>query len=1007
MKKKYIKVLIFFSFVVFFTSTGVVAQNRDKADQVTIESIVKDEKGNPINGAVIYGNEGSVITKTNTSGRFSITVSGSTDLLIQSDGYESVLLKPEEYRDQDQFVLKSSPYLLGEKDEVNVAFGKVKQGDLVNAVSVINADEIREYDNAQTISEALLGRVPGLLGTSNIRGIGNALFIVDGLPRDINTINLAEVDQISVLKDINSSILYGSAAVNGVVLVTTKRGKPNKKEVKVSGHYGVSTPTALPKYLSSADYMELYNEARVNDGLTPQYDPSAIANYRSGNIERYANTDYYSSQYLKNVKPFFRLMTELSGGNDKATYYANLGWDQSGSLLNFGEGKNAKENRFNARGNVDMKINDWISSSLDAVAVFDNDKGPVGNYWADASTLQPNLFSPLIPISRISPENELLKGRKNDLDGIYLLGGTSSYLTNPIANGYSGGVNENIQRTFSFNNRVNFDLSQVAEGLAFHTNISFDFYSRYNQSINNSYSVYEPTWNAAGDSIINLQKYGNDSRSGNQNIGNPYYQRRIGFYGMLDYDRTFGEDHHVTASVLGYGNTYKYEADDFEQNLQGDKNANLGLRLGYGYKNKYLVDFSSAYVNSVKLPEGNRGAFSPSLGLAWVISSEDFMSSVSPVNYLKLKVSGGVLNSDAGIDGFYYYDNVYNLSGGYYWYEGTWQNNGTVSSYGGNNQLGFEKRSEFNIGVEGLFFNRMLSLDANVFTSAYSGLTTRPSTQYPGFYTDFIPYENFDKNSYNGAELALAFNKNFGNVSVSLGANALYATSEVLKRDEVYVDKYRYRKGNPVDAMYGLVADGLFMDNNDIANHGFQAFGNVQPGDIKYVDQNNDGIIDANDEVYIGRSQAPFSYGLNLRISYKSFTLFALGTGRAGADSYINGSYYWVDGNDKYSEYVINRWTENTKATATFPRLSSLSNSNNFRNSTFWLYRNNYFTLNTLQATYGLPKSIANALKMKQLDFYLNASNLLTVSKHNDIRNLNVGSEPFYRSFSLGVKIMF
>lgn len=1001
MKKKYIQILTFFTFVIFFTSTRVIAQKKERANRVTIESIVKDEKGNPINDAVIYGNEGSVIAKTNASGQFIITVSNQSNLLIESQGHQSALFQPEAYRGQKELVLKSAPYLQGEKDEVNIAFGKVKQGSLVNAVSVINPDDIRKYDNIQSISEALSGRVPGLLGSSNIRGIGNALFIVDGLPRDINTINLAEVDQITVLKDINSSILYGNAGVNGVVLVTTKRGQAYKKQINVSGYYGISTPTALPKYLSSADYMELYNEARVNDGLTPQYDATTIANYRSGNPDHYPDIDYYSSKYLSNIKPFSRIMTELSGGNDNATYYTNIGWDQSGSLLNFGTGKAPKENRINVRGNIDMKINDWVKSSLDAVAVFDNNRGPIGNYWSDASTLRPNLFAPLIPINLINPENELLKGRKNDVNRMYLLGGTSSYLTNPIANGYSGGENENIQRTFSFNNRINFNLSQLVEGLAFHTNISFDFYSRYDQSINNSYSVYEPTWNATGDSIVSLKKYGNDTRSGTQNVGNSYYERRIGFYGLLDYDRTFNGEHHITGSLIGYGNTYKAQGD-----IQGNKNANLGLRLGYGYKNKYLVDFSSAYVNSVKLPNGNRLAFSPSLGLAWVASAEDFMSSVSSVNYLKFRLSAGIMNSDAGIDGYYYYDNVYTRSGGFYWYEGNWSNNGTISSYGGNNQLGFEKRNELNFGLEGLFFDRMLSVDGNIFTSVYSDQVTRPQTEYPSFYTDFIPFKNFDKNGYKGAELGLSFNRNFGDISFSVGANALYATSKVLKRDEVYADEYQYRTGKPVDALFGLIADGLFMDNADIAKHDLQAFGTVKPGDIKYVDQNSDGIIDVNDETYIGRSQSPFSYGMNLKVSYKNFTFFAFGTGRTGSDAYIKGNYYWVDGNDKYAEYVLNRWTEDTKTTATYPRLSSLSNSNNFRNSTFWLYRDNYFTLDRVQMTYELPSTITRVLKMQRLDFYLNASNLLTISKHNDIKNLRVGSEPYYRSVTMGVKIM-
>ena len=163
--------------------------------------------------------------------------------------------------------------------------------------------------------------------------------------------------QITVLKDINSSILYGNGAVNGVIQITTKRGQAYKKQINVSGYYGISTPVALPKYLSSVDYMKLYNEARVNDNLAPQYSDATIASYESGNPYRYPSLDYYSKDYLKDYKPFFRVMTELSGGNDAVKYYSNIGWDQTGSLLNFGTGESAKQNKFNMRGNIDLKIN--------------------------------------------------------------------------------------------------------------------------------------------------------------------------------------------------------------------------------------------------------------------------------------------------------------------------------------------------------------------------------------------------------------------------------------------------------------------------------------------------------------------------------------------------------------------------------------------------------------------------------------------------------------------------
>ncbi|WP_165940142.1 SusC/RagA family TonB-linked outer membrane protein [Dyadobacter psychrotolerans] len=978
------------------------AQKVPAANLMTIESVVVDENGSPISGAFVYGNEGVAVAKTDVRGKFTLYTPELSDLLIEAQGYESFVFEPGQYRNTETLTLKKSTFLYGERDAVQIAFGKVKKGNLVNAVTVFDPKELRKYDNTQSISSALTGLIPGMLGGSNIRGIGNAMFVVDGLPRDISTINLSEVEQITVLKDINSSILYGNDAVNGVVQITTKRGQPFKKQINATAYYGISRPSALPEYLSSADYMELYNEARLNDGLGIQYAPGVIENYRSGNQYRYPSIDYYSKDYLKNLKPFSRAMVDFSGGNNVATYYSNIGWTQTGSLYNFGEGKGLKSNVFNVRGNIDLKVNRWIKSAMDAVVVLNNNNSPTGSFFTNAATLRPNLFAPLLPISLIDPENAILKGHKNDIDDTYLIGGTATYPTNPIAAGYSGGTNRQVQRTFSFNNRIDFDLGSSVKGLAFHTNLSFDYLTLYDQFISNTYASYEPVWSATEDKITSIRKYGEDVRTGTQNVGNASYRRRIGFYGLLDYDRTFNEIHHFAGSLLAYSTSDKVQTD-----LQGTKNANLGLRLAYGFKKKYLVDFSSAYVNSAKLPEGNRTAFSPSLGLAWMVSSENFMSSATFVDYLKLRVSAGSMNSDNGIPGFFLYDEKYSGSGSYSWYEGTRSRAGVVPTNGGNPNLAFEKRNELNFGVESMLFKNRLSVNANVFTSVYSDQITRPLTIYPSYYTTFIPYRNFEENSYKGAELGLSLRETIGDFSIVFGANVLYSTSKVNKRDELFAVNSRNRTGQSVDATFGLESEGLFSDINDIAGHGIQAFGTVKPGDIKYKDQNADGVIDANDEVRIGRSQAPLSYGLNLRMSYKNLTLFARGNGRSGSNGALSNNYFWVDGDDKYSAYIKDRWTEATKATATLPRLSSISNTNNYRSSDFWLYRDNFFTVDRLQLTYDFPIRLTNKAGVKALSVFADASNLVMLSKVRHIKELSIGSEPQYRSYSLGLNISF
>ncbi len=886
-------------------------------------------------------------------------------------------------------------------DSVNIAFGKVARNDAISTLFTVDPKEVIEYDQILAIPTSLIGRVPGFFDISNLRGLGGSLYIVDGLPRDPYALNLSEVDQITVLKDVNSAVMYGSEAINGIVLITTKRGKIQKNTVNITGYYGMSTPAELPKYLSSANYAKLYNEARVNDGLTPTYYQSDINGYESGkNAVMYPNVDYYSDQFLKQVRPYSNIIAEFDGGNRVARYYTNFGWNRTGSYFNFGEGKNSQSNEFNFRANVDLDVSPIIKTALDASAIFRNTSGPRSDYWAQAAVLRPNLYQPLIPIEMIEKNDQYLTSARNIIDGKYLLGGTQQYLTNPIADMYSAGRNENIYNHLSFNNRIDIDLKRITEGLGFHTNLSFDYLTFYNQYINNTYAVYQPK--VIGDSVRITNQFNKDSRTGEQYISGQGFQRRIGYYAMFDYDRNFNDIHHVYGTLTAMGNHRKNNG-----NIQEIKNANIGLRAVYIYDERYGIDFSGAYINSVKLPPKSRTAFSPSIGLSWIASNEDFIKSINAINHLKFRFSAGILHTDHEIGSFNYYFNPYGTSGTFTWYDGRINASGVISQYGGNPNLSFEKRKEVNIGLEGRFFDNMIIADANIYFSSIIDRITRPTTAYPSYYTNFIPYSNFNSEGYSGTDFGLAFNKKLGDLTLYLEANVLYQLTETLKRDEVYSESYRYTKGRPIDGLYGLEADGFFEDQDDIDNHHYQTFGTVRPGDIKYIDQNNDQIIDDNDMIYLGRQWPPFTYGLNIRIGYKNFTLFAIGNGQQGSKRMLSGNYYWIDGTKKYSEVVYDRWTEATKHTATYPRLSSQANNNNYRNSTFWMYDNDKFLLQRVQLTYDFSSKYINTLHLNGLSLFVSGSNLLTISKQKKVDELVVGSEPFSRSFSIGMKVKF
>jgi TonB-linked SusC/RagA family outer membrane protein len=840
--------------------------------------------------------------------------------------------------------------------------------------------------------------------------------MIDGVRREFSDITLNEVEQITVLKGINAVAMYGSQAAKGIIFITSKKGQANTREVNVRVNSGIALPRALPKYLNSADYMTLYNEARRNDGLTdvPNWDAAYIENHRTGNPYRYPSVDYYSSDYLKKFQNATDANAEFSGGSSNARFYSNIGWSNSSTLLKIGEGNNEGDNRLNIRGNVDLKLNDKISSSVYVSAIFSDSRRARSsvantNYWSNAATLLPHRFTPLIPIDLISPADRaslgVVEASRNLIDGRYLLGGTQQFATNPIADLYSAGYDKNIRRVFQVTNEINANLSSVLKGLSFHTLFNLDYANSYLQSISNTYAVYTPIWRANADSLSlpSNQKFGEDARPGTQNINNTAQRQNIGFASWLGYDKTVNDAHNFSARLLGY--TSSITVNDI---YQPTTNSHLALQAGYNFKHKYWADFTGTYVNSTRLPEGNRAGFSPTVSLGWLLSAENFLAGAKAVNYLKLSTSAGVLNTDLDISGYYLYDNIYARGQSYSWndaVQGTNQN--TTSSFGASPNLSFPKRKEINASIEGAFFNNLLTLQTTFFKTLMDGLVTQRFSQYPNYFSTFIPYTNYNAQERTGFDVMLNIDKNVGNVQLNFGATATYTKSRVTKRDELYLDAYQNRAGKPVDAIFGLVSNGLFMDQNDINSNARQLFSEVRPGDIKYVDQNGDQIIDSRDEVMIGRFMAPLTYGINFTVGYKGLNLFVLATGTNGGYSMTNNTYYWVSGDVKYSDVVWNRWTEATKATATYPRLSSQQNANNFRSSDFWLYKTDRFNLSKLQLTYNLPNNILGGKIVKDFLVYVAGANLYTFSKNREILDLAIASTPQFRHYNAGIRAKF
>ncbi len=1002
-------------FVLFGSHILVDAQTKEKP----ISGTIVDAQGNPLKGVTVYNHKGKSVV-SDSLGNFEIDARRELSLLFEKDNYNKKLIPVSEFT--GQITLEESEPFASEDNLIKMGIITKYQREMTGAVSLISPKDHLTYDHTQYVRDYIQGMLLGVQGYDNIRGLGNALFVIDGvIGRNPDILNMDEIDQITVLKDANAIALYGNQAVNGVIIINTKRGQINKRIANVNIRYGIKEPLALPKYLESAEYMELYNEARVNDGLEPLFDADLIEKYRSGNNPyRYPNVDYFSDEYLRSYTSRTDIVSEFSGGNERSQFYVNMGWNYDQSLIKLNPDVNAGANRFNIRGNIDFKINDFISSSLDAVAIVSNEKSALTNWFANASSIKPNAFAPLLPVSMMV-DTSIAGTMKNQIeaanifDGM-LLGTSQVYQEDsPIASTLAGGYQNSNFRSTQFNNSIDFNLDRIVKGLSARTYLSFDFYDAYNIFIQNDYQRYQPNW--MGDSIVSLTSFGSiDRRSLVEEVSTDGFISRIGFYGLLNYKKSLNENHFINTTLLGYVNSQKQTGI-----IQADKNSHIGFQFSYIFRNKLFADFSSAYVHSIKLPEGNRGGFSPTLGLAYILSEENFMKSISFINFLKIKASAGIIKSDLGINSYFLYKETYTQGSWFSWAENAYNNTTRNISQGANDKLTFEDRVDLNIGIESLLLNS-LQLELNYFRTNHDNQLTKLGAEYPSFYSEFSPYYNYNKDSYTGFELGANYLKTVNNFSFNAGFNLLYCISEVKKRSEIYNYDYQYRVGKPVDAFFGLVDDGFYSQDDFVINEGgnlvlkenlpVPAFGRVQPGDIKYIDQNEDGVIDANDEVFIGQWQQPWSFGINLKLTYKQLSLFVLGIAQTGGDGLLHSwgdnplydNYYWVDGTDKYSEIVLNRWTPETANTATYPRLSSISNRHNFRPSTFWLYDNSFFDIKRIQLTYELSDKICKKLNMKALSVNIAAVNLLRIAENKKYQQLNIGSQPQYRYFTLGLR---
>lgn len=916
--------------------------------------------------------------------------------------------------------------------QVNLPFGSLEEQRVTGAVSQVRPDA---YDgrlidrNWKTFLDV---DGFGMFGVSNLRG-EDFVIMVDGLIRNgatsvtsyTNMLNVEEIEDITILKDASSRLLYGAHADKGIIMIRTKRGEQNKNRINIDWQTEFGTPVSYPGYLSSADYMILYNEARKNDGLLPKYSFDEIEQARSGKDPvKYPDHNYYKGDFLRKFKPQHRLSADFSGGNRIARYFLSAGWYNTSSLMDYGQASDQSTNRFNIRGNVDVNITDYLKVSLDASAIFNSYKGVNWadvNFWNLSTSERVNAYPMLIPISSINASCATLIdeafAQRSVINGKYLLGGNADFVQNIYGDLLLGGYSNTMDRMAQVNVGLDLDMDFLTEGLEFKTYFGSDNYNCYTITQDNTYAVYSPTF--LPDGTIEVKQLGVNDFVGSQKISGVQFYRRLGWSNALSYNRIFNDRHDISAVANSVIHDYKQSGAAY-----ADRSANFGFRANYMLDRRYVVEYSAAAVGTSRFAKGHRWGYAQSIGAAWVISEHDFMKKVKWLDYLKLKASFAMVKTDmdSALGGYYLYRDTYAADGNFAYGDGAGSNS-QMEITKGNKDLSWIKKHDLNIGVEAMAFDRSLRFEANWYRTYRFDEPVRRLQSMPSYIggAQFVPYQNFGSSLTNGLEFSVGWTKTWGDFMAGVKADVIWYSPVRLNYDELDYGKgmeYYQRSGKATDAIWGFIAEGLYTQGeiDAIYTDGTMAkpvWNTVRSGDIKYRDMNNDSVIDELDKSVIGYSHVRMNYDLTVDLKWRGLGLWMHFFAQTGGSSMFNGAYWNVYGEMKYPSHLTGRWAYDpelgidNRQGATHPRLTTGDNTHNSQASTWWIGSNDLFTIPDIQLSYSWDEFKIRKLKVRGIVLYLRASDLLAVGPQADKIKLNVGSEPQYRTYSMGLKVKF
>jgi len=895
------------------------------------------------------------------------------------------------------------------QNDINrVAYGIQPKWMTTSAVSSVKGDELKSF--VPNIANMLNGRIPGLVvqqwgcepgadsPAMNARGVntygsGAGLFIViDGFQSTeayFQQLTPQEIESITLLKDASATAIYGSKGANGVLLITTKRGTSDKIKINFSIQSGFQQPLRLPEFLGAYDYATLYNEALVNDGKSPLYTPMDLEAYKAGNDPIFhPDVDWYET-ILRKAAPITNYNFTASGSNEYFRYFVLLNvlddrslYRKAGNVSDFS--KNGTYTRYNFRTNIDVKLSKRLQGAVTLGGTIEDKTNPgtsenTSGMFDLMSSIAPNAFPVYVST------------------GMY--GGNSMY-SNPLGDlmqtGYTSYNGRSLQAIFQLEG----DLGFITPGLSVSGAVGFNTYFKSYSKKSRQYARYSVDRDNA-DEIIYTTYGQNTSLAGDESSSSQW--RDYSLQASLNYNRTFNELHNIDAIYLGSYNDYVVTGTDLSY-----KNIAMGGRVTYSYDKRYIGEFSFGYNGTENFPKGHRFGFFPAGSLGWILSNEAFLKGNPILNYLKLRASYGIVGND-NIGGIrYMFDQYYD---GYGYHLGNSNNvqDGLVQGKLANPDVTWEKEKKFNAGFEATLINK-IDVSFDYFIQKRSNILSQPYRTVPDYLGISRPDINIGKVDNKGLETSIRYN-GIGKKDLTyfVETSFWYAKNKVVYNAEaIQENEYLYGTGRMVGQPFVLEAIGFFKDEDDILKSPTQTFTDVRPGDIKYKDQNKDGKIDSNDYYPIGYTSMPqITLGLHGGITFKGFDLDVFFQGAANRTVYCGGKYYHAFQNDgKVSSIAMGRWTPETAETATYPRLSSENNLNNYQASSFWQKNGNFLKLRSLEIGYTLPFQFSRKINLEKVRIFANGTNLFSLDHMDGFTDPETMSGyPALRTISFGLSI--